>query len=89
MLSDDLPGGLVQVAGPGVIAESGPQVQHFILLGFGQILHRRKPFDKTLEIGDHGGDLGLLEHDLRQPDLVRRFVELPGQGFAAKFVVPR
>jgi len=47
-----------------------------------------KACDKALEIGDDGGDLGLLQHDFRQPDAVGVARALPGQGMAAVVLLP-
>ena len=60
----DLLGRLVQVAGPGVVAKPGPVVQHLVDGGIGQRHHIGEARHKTLVIGDHGGDLSLLQHDL-------------------------
>ena len=45
--------------------------------------------EETLIVGNDRGDLGLLEHDLRQPDAVRIARILPGQIVAAVATLPR
>ena len=45
--------------------------------------------DETLEIGDHGAHLRLLQHDLAEPDAVRCPRMLPRQVLAAVPVEPR
>ena len=84
----DLLGRLVQVAGPGVVAQPGPVVQHLVDGGIGQRHHIGEARHKTLVIGDDCSDLSLLQHDLRDPDPVRGLLLLPGQGFAAMKLVP-
>ena len=71
VLAHNLLGGFLQVARAGVVAESGPVVQHAVEFGARQGLHSRETFQKTLVIGDNRAHLGLLEHDLRYPDAVR------------------
>ena len=71
--------GAVQVAGAGVIAEAGPEVQHFVDGRVGQRHDVRKARNETLEVRDHRRDLRLLQHDLRHPHAVRRTVALPRQ----------
>lgn len=63
-------GGAVQVAGAGVVAEACPGLQHGVLGGLGEGGNGGKAGEEALEVGTDGGDGGLLEHDLRQPDAV-------------------
>ena len=88
MVIADLLGRLVQIAGPGIVAKPGPVVQHLVDGGISQCHHIGEACHKTLVIGDHGSDLSLLQHDLRDPDPVRGLLLLPGQGFAAMKLVP-
>ncbi|MNY43353.1 hypothetical protein D3C86_1783050 [compost metagenome] len=78
----------MQIARTGVVAKPSPQVQHFIEGSIGEIGYRREPLHKTLKIGDNRCDLRLLQHHLGEPYFVRRFFNLPGQGFTPVFVVP-
>ena len=78
----------VEIAGTGVVAEPGPEGHQTILRGLGKVRHRRELRDETLEIGDHDRDLRLLQHDLRDPDPVRRRVALPGQILAPVPIAP-
>lgn len=80
--------GLVQVARARVIAEAGPVMQHVIHRRTRQRLHVRKTLHEAFEVRNHGADLGLLQHDFRYPDAVRRDLLLPGQVLAAVPVVP-
>ena len=87
-VGDNHLGALVQVAGAGVVAEAGPQVQHVVLRGGGQILNRGVVHHKTFEIRDDGRHLGLLQHNLGHPHAVRRHTLLPGQVLATVQVKP-
>src|SRR5690606_39992884 len=84
---DDLRG-LVQVARTAVVAQAGPQVQHFVFFGGGQGLDRGQSVHEAVEVTEHGSDLGLLQHDLGNPDAVRRDALLPGQVLATVTVLP-
>ena len=79
MLRANLLRGFVKVAGPGVIAEPCPQMQHLIHRRCRQYVHVGKARYEPLIIGNDRGHLGLLQHDLRHPDPVGRGVLLPGQ----------
>src|SRR5690606_6281158 len=84
---DDLRG-LVQVARTAVVTQAGPQVQHFVFFGGGQGLDRGQGVHEAVEVTEHGADLGLLQHDLGDPNAVRRDALLPGQILAAVTVIP-
>src|SRR5690606_16208443 len=89
MLRDDDFRRLVQVARAGVVAQAGPQVQDFIFRRVGQGLDGGQGCHEPIEITEYGGDLGLLQHDFRNPHPVRRDALLPRQIFAAMLVIPR
>jgi hypothetical protein len=78
----------VQVAGTGVVTQAGP-VRHDV---FGRRLGQRddvgKAFQEARVVTEHGGHLGLLEHDLRQPDAVGVRRVLPRQRVAAVHLLP-
>jgi hypothetical protein len=78
----------VQVAPPGVVAEAAPVVQYLVDVGARQVRERREARREAFVVGDNRGNLGLLQHDLRQPHVVGRGVALPGQVVAAVAVVP-
>ena len=61
----------MQVARAGVVAEPGPEFEHVVELGRGQITRRRPARQEPLIIGRDRFDRGLLQHDLGQPDAVR------------------
>ncbi len=88
MIGDDDFCRLLQVASASVVTQPGPQVQHFVLGRVGQRLHARQGLHETVEVAQNGADLGLLQHDFRYPDPVRRDVLLPGQVMSAMTVVP-
>lgn len=64
MLTPDDLGRPVQVPGAGVIPKPGPMIEDRIKFCACQSLDIRKALDETLVVRNHGGDLGLLEHDL-------------------------
>src|SRR5690606_2684267 len=77
-----------EVAGAGVVAEAGPQVQHGVEGRRGEGLDSGRGGGEAGEVGHHRGHLGLLQHDLRQPHPVGGDVPLPGQVLAAVVVEP-
>ena len=87
MLHDALGAG-VQITATGVVAQSGPKVQHFVLFSLCQTEDIRKALHKSFKVGNYCGDLGLLQHNLRHPDPIWVDALLPRQVFAAVFVVP-
>ena len=88
MRLDELPGGAMQITRAGVIAQARPQVQHFVERGRGQTADIGKATHEALVIADHGGDLRLLQHDLRNPDSIGGALALPGQIMAPVARVP-
>ncbi|KAG0741264.1 hypothetical protein G6F24_016765 [Rhizopus arrhizus] len=76
------------VAGAGVVAQSGPVRHHVFLRGGGQRGYVREALQEAVVIGDHGGHLRLLQHDLGQPDPIRVTRVLPGQIMAAVLALP-
>jgi hypothetical protein len=65
------PGGLVQVARPGIIAQSLPEQQDFPFAGIRQGVHIREGCYETLEIRKALIHTGLLKDYLREPHAVR------------------
>ena len=78
LLQND-PRRLLQVARPAVIPEALPQLEEPILPAGGQIPNGGKLTHKSVEIGQHRLDAGLLQHDFRYPYPVGRGVQPPGQ----------
>ena len=70
---------LPQASGPAVIAQPFPLTQHVLLVGLGQMGERWEAMEKAFEMRDDGGDLGLLKHDLADPDAIRVAIEPPGK----------
>ena len=66
-IARDGDGALVQLARPGVVAQTRPFGQHLIEAGGGEVGNARPAGDEAAEIGRDGGNRGLLQHDLRQP----------------------
>ena len=88
VLPHDDAGRPVQVARPRVVPQAAPQVQHLVEIGLRQARHIREPRKEPCEVGDDRAHLGLLQHDLRHPDPVRRALVLPGEVLAAVDVPP-
>ena len=82
----------MQVAGAGVITEPLPQIQHLVERGRGKRANIGKTRHESVKIGTDGGDGGLLQHDLAEPDPIRVGAptgrRAPGE-IAAMAVVPR
>src|SRR6266481_5575415 len=84
----DARGRAMQVAGPRVIAEPRPQMQHLIDRCIGERAHVGEAAHETLKVGNDGCDLRLLQHDLGHPHAIRRAVLLPGKVVAPVAGVP-
>jgi len=79
----NLPRRLVEIAAARVVAQPAPQPQHLVLGSLRKPLDAGESREKALVVGNHGRDLGLLQHDLREPDAVRIARSLPGKPAAA------
>ena len=79
MAGDNFPRGFLQVADAGVIAEAFPEFVDFFGASLGEGWDRGQFAHPALPIGDDGLDLGLLEHDFRDPDGVGIAGAAPGQ----------
>lgn len=88
MFQNDPLGAAMQVAGAGVIAQPRPQSQHFIQRCGRQRANIGEPRHETSVVRNDGGHLGLLQHDLRDPDAVGIRGVLPGQVVAAVAAMP-
>lgn len=73
------PGGLVQVASPGIVAQAFPYFVNRLEFGYGQASGIRELSQKTLIIGDDGFYLGLLQHCFGDPYGVRVAGLSPGK----------
>jgi hypothetical protein len=69
----------VEMPGSGVVAKVFPEFQDLFRASFSQGIYGGEPYEKTLVIRDHCIHLGLLEHDLRDPDEVRVPGMAPGE----------
>src|SRR5262249_13226259 len=78
----------MHVARASVVAQARPKMQHFIDGCVGQRAHIGKALHEALIVGNDGGNLSLLQHDLRDPHAIRRAVVLPGQIVTALPAVP-
>ena len=73
----------VQIARPAVVTQATPQAQYLVLRRCSQRAHRGEARHEAVKVSHHGGHLGLLQHDLGDPDAVRVCGVLPGQVVAA------
>ena len=80
-------GGLVQVACARIVTEPLPVLQHLVDAGVGQRAQVGKALQEILVIGYYRADLGLLQHDFRQPYAVGVLL-LPGQVATAVAMKP-
>ena len=64
---------------PAVIAQPLPLLEHRLDVGPGQGGQVGELFQEAMIEGDHRGNLGLLQHDFRDPDAVRVPGAEPGQ----------
>ncbi|MCY1205632.1 hypothetical protein D9M72_171850 [compost metagenome] len=78
----------VHVARAAVVAQAAPQAEHLVLGAGGQRRHVGEALEKAREVAQHGRDLGLLEHHLREPDAVRIARVLPRQFAATVAALP-
>ena len=69
-IGGDSLGGGVEVESPGVISQTLPEAQNLLLFGCSQGLDGWEAMYKATEIGDCGGDLGLLEHEFTDQNYV-------------------
>ena len=84
---DDLFGGFVQVAGAAVIAQALPEGEHLVFGGGGEGGDGGEGGEKARVVFGDGGDLGLLQHDFREPDAVG-VAAVPGEIVAAVLFLP-
>ena len=81
-------GSLMQVAGARVISQPCPVIKHRVYRGAREAGNIGETQDKTLVVGNHRNHLGLLQHDLRNPDAIRIPIALPGQVMTPMGAVP-
>ena len=76
---DDLLRRFFQIARAGVVAKPLPELHQLIVVDLGERGDIGKGGQKPLVIGDHSLDARLLEHDLRDPDVIGRGGIPPGE----------
>ncbi len=76
-----LNGGFMKITGPAVISQALPEFEHILLIRAGKGMNCRESFQKTVMIGDHGFNLGLLKHDFRNPDRIGLRDSFATEGF--------
>lgn len=70
VVGDDGFGGGVEVAGAAVVAQALPEGEYFLFVGVGEVLDGGAGGDEAGEVGQDGGDLGLLEHGFADQGVV-------------------
>ena len=75
----DDPGGLSQIPHPAVVAQPLPELVQLIVTAGGKAFDIRQPLKEPGVVALHRLHPGLLEHDLRHPDVVGLPVRAPGQ----------
>ena len=78
----------MQIACAAVVAQAAPERQHIVLRGCGQRAYIGKACEKARVVIQYGGDLRLLQHDLRKPHAICVPCVLPGQMIAAMLFLP-
>ena len=78
-LIDHRPCRALQIHGPPVVTESGPNADDVGRRGIGEVLDGWKSLQEPRVVGKHAIDLCLLEHDLRDEDRVGITGPPPGQ----------
>ena len=81
-------GAAMQVARAAVVAEPAPGGQHVVERRRGERAHVGKSRQEALVVAEHRRHLGLLQHDLGQPDAVRIARALPRQPVPAVHPLP-
>ena len=71
--------GAMQIARAAVIAEAGPQLQHFVLRRARERFDRGESFQEAMVVGQYRGDARLLQHDFRDPDAIGIAARAPGE----------
>ena len=79
MLRDDFLGGAVEIARAAVVAQAGPKLEDFRERGVREGSNGRKFLEEAMIVGKHGGDTGLLQHYLGDPDAVWIAAASPGE----------
>ena len=73
----------MQIAPTAVVTQTRPPVQHFVGGGNGQRDYIREGRNEAVKLTLDGGDLGLLQHNLGDPNAVGGWILLPRQILAA------
>ena len=78
----------MQMASPAVVAKAAPEVQHFVEIRLRQSGHVRETRHESIEVAGDRCRLGLLQHDLRDPNPIRSAAMLPRHVLAARAFPP-
>ena len=87
MLLHNLQGSPVQIADTAVVAQSLPEFGAEIFVCFCESFNGRKGIQEPFVVVTNCFDAGLLQHDFREPDMIRRRIRAPGQNTSV-VVVP-
>ena len=79
MVGDDFLCCAVEISRAAVVAEAGPEFEHFILWCTGEGFDARKSAEESLVVRSDGGDARLLQHNLRYPDAIGIAARAPGE----------
>src|SRR5574344_2498755 len=79
---DDFEGGFVEISPPGIVAQPFPKLQDILFAPLRERDDGGELLQETKIISPDRVDLGLLEHDLRKIDVIRRGI-LPPRHMAA------
>ena len=88
MVFDNLLRRVLQISRARVIAQAAPQPQHLVLGRAGERGDVGEALQKSGVKRYHRRNLGLLQHDLRDPDAIGVVRPLPGKIVAAVALVP-
>ena len=90
MLCDDHLRRAFEVARAAVVAKPLPELHERIVIHGGEVADARQCIEESQIVGAHDGGARLLEHDLGDPDVIRRRFVAPrqvahvGRGFAPR-----
>ena len=79
VLLADHAGGLLEVARPAVVAESLPEFHEELVVAAREALDVGQCLEEARVVGDDGRGARLLQHDLREPGVIRCDLLAPGQ----------
>src|SRR5207253_1535219 len=85
ILMNDLLCCAMKVTRAAIIAKPLPESEDVLFVSCGKIGNCRKGLEKAVEVGNHRCYLGLLQHDLADPDAIGIAIAAPGKIAARMF----